>query len=272
MTSSNQATTRGGTHRMFSAIRKRMTFANVAMTLALVFAMTGGAYAAGKFLITSTKQIKPSVLKQLQGKVGANGAQGPAGAAGAQGPAGPAGAQGPAGLKGETGPEGKEGKEGIAGKDGKNGTTGFTETLPSGKTETGGWGGGPAPIEKSIGLLGSHALRFTISFSIPLAEAVPAEHAAVVLGGEEWNLKSFAHAAPANCLGSVAEPKAERGFLCFYVQKLEHNGVFPVPLVSTLDESGLGASKAGAIVEIVSGETNEPEPVIGYGSWAVTAE
>ena len=34
----------GRKHRMFSMIRKRLTFANVAMTLALVFAMTGGAY------------------------------------------------------------------------------------------------------------------------------------------------------------------------------------------------------------------------------------
>ncbi len=31
---------------MFSRIRKRITYANLAMTLALVFAMTGGAYAA----------------------------------------------------------------------------------------------------------------------------------------------------------------------------------------------------------------------------------
>ena len=47
---------------MFSRIRKRLTYANVAMTMALVFAMSGGAYAAKKYVITSTKQIKPSVL------------------------------------------------------------------------------------------------------------------------------------------------------------------------------------------------------------------
>lgn len=31
---------------MFSRIRKRMTYANVVATIALVFAMSGGAYAA----------------------------------------------------------------------------------------------------------------------------------------------------------------------------------------------------------------------------------
>ena len=66
---------------MLSAIRKRLTYANVAMTLALVFAMTGGAYAANKYLITSTKQISPKVLKSLKGATGTNGAAGPAGAA-----------------------------------------------------------------------------------------------------------------------------------------------------------------------------------------------
>ena len=44
---------------MFSRIRKRLTYANVVMTFVLVFAMTGGAYAASKYVITSTKQIKP---------------------------------------------------------------------------------------------------------------------------------------------------------------------------------------------------------------------
>jgi hypothetical protein len=46
---------------MFWRLRKRFTYTNVAMTLALVFAMTGGAYAAFTSLITSTKQISPSV-------------------------------------------------------------------------------------------------------------------------------------------------------------------------------------------------------------------
>ena len=62
--------------RFLAAIRKRVTYANVAMTLALVFAMSGGAYAS-KYLITSTKQISPKVLKTLKGAAGKTG---PAGA------------------------------------------------------------------------------------------------------------------------------------------------------------------------------------------------
>ena len=106
--------------------RKRMHLSptTVIATLALVFAMTGGAYAAKKYLITSTKQISPSVFKALQGKAG------PAGSAGAQG------AQGPAGAKGETGPagpagigaEGKRGEQGIQGNDGKKGEAGKSVT------------------------------------------------------------------------------------------------------------------------------------------------
>ena len=135
---------------MFSTLRKRLHVSptTVIATLALVFAMTGGAYAANKFLITSTKQISPKVLKALKGASGKNGAAGPAGpagpagagtagAAGPQGPAGPAGAA----AKGDNGAPGAEGKEGKEGKPGKDGTTGFTEFLPSGETETGTWGG-----------------------------------------------------------------------------------------------------------------------------------
>jgi hypothetical protein len=55
--------------------------------MALVFAMTGGAYAANHYVITSTRQIKPSVLKKK-----AKGKTGPAGPNGAPGATGPAGA------------------------------------------------------------------------------------------------------------------------------------------------------------------------------------
>ena len=62
--------------------------------LALFIALSGSALAAGHFIITSTRQIKPSVLRSLHGEHGARGPQGPAGA---QGPTGSTGAQGPPG-------------------------------------------------------------------------------------------------------------------------------------------------------------------------------
>jgi hypothetical protein len=68
--------------------RRHLTYANVAATLALVFAMSGGALAANHYLITSTKQIKPSVLKKLKGAKGTKGATGSRGPAGAAGPTG----------------------------------------------------------------------------------------------------------------------------------------------------------------------------------------
>jgi hypothetical protein len=79
---------------MLSAIRRRLTFTNVVLTLVLLFAMSGGAFAATHFVITSTKQISPKVLRALKGK---------------------------AGRAGPAGPVGPEGKEGAAGKDGSAG-------------------------------------------------------------------------------------------------------------------------------------------------------
>src|SRR3954469_5276601 len=79
-------------------MRRHLTYANVAAPLALVFAMSGGALAAKHYLVNSTSQINPKVLKKLRGhtgKTGATGKQGPAGAAGAQGATGAQGPMGP---------------------------------------------------------------------------------------------------------------------------------------------------------------------------------
>src|SRR5215471_7718025 len=77
----------------------RATWLVVAVAFALVAAGTG--YAAHRYVITSTSQISPSVMKALKGNrgpAGAQGAQGPAGQQGSAGAQGPAGPQGPAGT------------------------------------------------------------------------------------------------------------------------------------------------------------------------------
>jgi hypothetical protein len=69
-------------------MRRRPSATTTIACLALFFALAGTGLAAGKYLITSTSQIKPSVLKDLRGNRGPAGAPGAAGAAGAVGPQG----------------------------------------------------------------------------------------------------------------------------------------------------------------------------------------
>lgn len=79
---------------------------NAIAIVALVFAMAGTSLAASRYIITSTSQIKPSVLRKLHGT---RGPQGPAGALGPTGPTGPTGPAGPVvttALVEVTGPEG----------------------------------------------------------------------------------------------------------------------------------------------------------------------
>jgi hypothetical protein len=235
---------------MFSRIRGRLTWANVAMTLALVFAMSGGAFAAGKFLITSTKQIKPSVLAQLKGKAG------PAGAPGVQGLAGPAGPQGPVGKDGAPGANGKDGapgangqslvsavlnagEEGCAeggskftvgvktttacngekgepGPQGPPGTTGFTKTLPSGETETGTWAVSNTSATKEF--LSVAPISFPIPLKAPIANLEVVERCEL-LANKSTQLaecETRVKLAQKFCPGTAAEPKANPGYLCIY--------------------------------------------------------
>ncbi len=63
-----------------NSTRWHLNYANVVATLALVFAMSGGALAASHYLINSAKQINPKVLNKLRGRQGVSGSRGATGA------------------------------------------------------------------------------------------------------------------------------------------------------------------------------------------------
>jgi Collagen triple helix repeat (20 copies) len=101
-----------------SFLRRHLTYANVAASLALFLALGGAAYAATQLPKNSvgTKQLRKGAVtaskiakktrQQLQGARGPQGAQGPQGKAGAKGATGAKGAQG---VKGDTGIQGPAG-------------------------------------------------------------------------------------------------------------------------------------------------------------------
>lgn len=257
---------------MFSAIRSRthVTPGAAIATLALVFAMSGGAYAAGRYLITSTKQISPKVLKQLQGKAGGAGAPGAAGARGPAGAQGPASPQGPAGATGAQGGEGPAGKEGKPGKEGKEGSPWTASgTLPSGQSLTGVWA-----VQAFAKSPGTH--RSAVSFALPLSQPPVAHY--INSGGEE--LTTSGTTASTVCLGSLAQPTAAAGNLCVYASgdtglstNEEGNEYFfkwqwGIAIVNATGEAQM-ASPYGFFVSAL---TTEEGPVSAEGSWAVTAE
>jgi hypothetical protein len=127
--------------------KQRLTYANVAATLALVFSMSGGALAANHYLITSTKQISPKVVKALKGKTGKTGNTGP------------------------TGPQGPQGTAGVQGSAGQNLTA--ETTLPSGHSESGAFsaaGGYDAGLGgKEFGWIGA-GITYVQPLAAPIAE------------------------------------------------------------------------------------------------------
>jgi hypothetical protein len=246
------------------------------MTLALVFAMTGGAYAAKKYLITSTKQISPSVLKSLHGKAGPAGAQGPAGAVGPAGPQGAAGAPGKDGTGGKDGAVGKDGKsvtvaetaskcpeggltvevegsgvkrevcngtEGAKGPAGSPWTAGGT--LPAGSTETGAWGVSGRKLTNEKEEEGANSATAVVSFAVPLAQALDSAHVYLIKVGETVpsECENSEHAGTA----SAANPEATSGYLCVYVAA-KLNAAFEGILDPTAGAEG--ASAAGATFKV----------------------
>jgi hypothetical protein len=272
---------------MFSMIRRRFTYANVAMTLALVFAMSGGAYAASKYVITSTKQISPKVLKSLKGAKGANGANGAAGLSGATGPAGPGGAAGPQGAKGETGGTGPEGKAGVGVTSkaltesdaacNKEGGSEFTAgsskttacngspwtaggTLPQGASETGQWGWATEDYKQF------QFAYVPISFEIPLKVA-PTPHY-IELGEGEGEGSPAPAIVNKECEGTFKAPKAATGNLCVFDAIAESNS----HVTGHGFESGQGSGETGQTGTIlkVSDSAAFAGNVVDRGTWVVT--
>jgi hypothetical protein len=212
---------------MISLVRSRLGIPGLIAIIALVFAMGGAAYAAKKYVITSTKQIKPSVLKQLKGKQGPQGPQGPAGTNGTNGKDGTNGAPGAPGADGNSvtlvneAPVGcLEGGftyevEGSNEEDevcnGERGT--FGGPLPAGQTETGTWGGA-ARNRLSYSENEAGELEQTTSSSsviIPISFAAPVEPAPEPL------YVNLAGPAVPGCPGIVdGLATAESGKLCVY--------------------------------------------------------
>lgn len=226
---------------MFATLRTRFGIPGVISVIALVFALTGSAFAA-KFIITSKSQIKPSVLASLKGAKGpkgATGAQGPKGDPGTKGDKGAPGAEGKEGKQGLKGDKGDKGEKGDPGTPGQNGTTGFTDTLPSGKTETGVWD--VITVEPAL-------KDASFSYAIPLP-AAPTTTKVVQAG--ETNVDG--------CPGAEPTPTAEPGVLCIYVTQTSLNTVNGFSSITTA---------AGSVVGFPLGE----EESFARGVWAVTAE
>jgi hypothetical protein len=142
--------------------RFRPTYSNVVATLALFFALAGGAWAATqlpKESVGSTQLAKGAVTPAklsdqakkgftgARGEAGAQGALGPRGNEGPRGENGAAGATGPQGIRGATGATGTTGSPGVPGEIGLRGERGLTGQL------------GPTGPQGDQGLTGPTGLR-----------------------------------------------------------------------------------------------------------------
>lgn len=273
---------------MFKMLRTRFGIPGIVSVIALVFAMTGGAFAAKKYIITSTKQIKPSVLKSLKGE------EGPRGLAGTNGTNGTNGKDGAQGSAGTHGTDGTDGTNGTVGTDGKNVVTGTATstpvtgecpevggatvevegnaaskkkvcngspwtvggTLPSKETETGTWSVLIGPTGNGLG---------DVSFPIPLgAEIPPANVLKVLAGGSVPAVCDDAAGSPP----SVANPEADPGYLCVFVSGFIAGGsvkyIWKPDTTSASTDTGAGTTGA-LLIGTSSGED------VGTGTFAVTA-
>jgi hypothetical protein len=240
--------------------------------VALIAALSGGAYAASGGLNGKQKKEVEKIAKKYAGKPGATGPAGPAGAAGKNGTDGTNGTNGAAGGNGESVILVNESPANCAeggftyevqGSGAKNevcnGDPGVIqpgETLPVGVTETGSW----------FMSEGAEQLNYApISFAIPLAADIDASHVLVISSTSSTTEKEkcdngVAGAGPAN-------PQADPGFLCAFVA-FNSGTILGGTITKSSSPSGadVGAATAGALLNLFA----ENPGLKAWGTFAVT--
>ncbi len=255
----------------------------VVASIALIAAMGGTAFAATKLNSGQKKEVE-KIAKKFAGKPGAPGSNGANGTSGTAGPKGDAGSPGANGTNGTNGINGKSVETGAAtvaecaeggatvqvageaatkkkvcnGKEGKEGKSGFTEVLPSGKTETGVWAGSGFNVAEFA------QVEFPISFAIPLNE--PGK--AVFLN--EKTTKSGTEIEKKGCTGTVSVPTAPAGFLCIYTAEEEFSTGFVQGGV-VFNKNVEGYDRTGTALRFQNQGAEAESRFEGNGSWAVTA-
>lgn len=272
-------------------VKDRLTANGPGLTVAvvaMVIALTGGAFAAAGLTGKQKKEVK-KIAKEFAGKPGAQGPQG------VQGPVGPAG---PTGAKGDPGAPGAPGTPGVPGKNGKSVTVSEIPTgefeceerggalleeegtppgvevctgkegiegqpwtpdniLPPGATETGAWAFNGTEADTS-------GIRVPISFPIPVGLNLKAAHVHFGVADSGGDFSSTVAGAPCPS-ESAFEPKALPGELCVYANldgglvNATFDGIF------RYNGEAPGATQSGAILGFT------PTGVaFGGGGFAVT--
>ena len=244
--------------------------------LALLLAMGGAAFAAGGLSGKEKREVQ-KIAKRVAGKPGVQGPAGPTGKSGSSGAIGAEGTNGvgvttTAASKGECAAGGIKVTSASGNSKVCNGTTGFTETLPSGQTETG-------VFSTGFQTEAEYTYFAALDFPIPLAAPLEEGHTFFVTSEEEEGAT-----APAGCPGSVEEPSAEPGDLCIYQGSTHVEEAEPEPgvfepgafhlqsVISPSQPPVNGESKtgvSGAVALFHYGEAAGRTWL--QGSWALTA-
>lgn len=281
---------RGG--KLISRIHNKLGTAGFIIAIvALVAALSGAAFAAGGALTGKQKKEVKNIAKQFAGKPGAPGATGPPGPAGPKGDTGAAGANGKDGTNGTNGTNGQSvavtnetpgvncanGGDKLVSASGTNYVCngGFGEVMESGTTLRGAWSIGGTTKEIANP---STAVSFLMEYpgaELPILVYIretaefgpnPGEIKYEAANPKPGETEAQREAA---CDGTAANPKADGGYLCFYlaIGSSEEEEV-------TLNQlnSKFGLSKWGAVLVL----TPQLTPAgftrfINLGTWALSA-